>query len=174
MKSPRKHHLPSEVFDQQNHIVSITACTADRDHWLAIPTLARIVQDEVLALHQNYPVIGYCIMPDHIHLLLCNSGTPPGKIMNGFKGRTSRSVRAQRAGLKVWQQGYWDHVVRKEEGLYSTLQYIFLNPVRADLVVNWWDYEWLGAPLLGSVGEDLFSCLSPEDIVWRDLVGGSG
>ena len=90
--------------------------------------------------------------------------------MNGFKGRTSRKVREQRAGLKVWQQGYWDHVVRREEGLYSTLQYIFLNPVRADLVGNWWDYEWLGAPLLGNVGKDLFSCISPEDIVWRGLI----
>ena len=72
----------------------------------------------------------------------------------------------------MWQPGYWDHVVRREEGLYSTLKYILLNPVRAGLTDKWWNYEWLGTPLLGEVGQDLFNGVSSEDIVWRDLVGG--
>ena len=112
-------------------------------------------------------------MPDHTHLLLCNTGVPLGKIVGSFKGRTSRGVRKKRPGFDVWQRGYWDHVVRKDDGLYSTLLYIFLNPVRAGLVKQWWDYEWLGSPLLGNVGEELFSNVSPEDVVWRDLLGES-
>ena len=90
--------------------------------------------------------------------------------MNAFKGRISRQVRSARPGLVVWQRGYWDHIVRREEGLYKVLQYILLNPVRAGLVDSWWDYPWLGAPLLGDVGPDFFSLASPEDIVWRDLL----
>ncbi len=70
-----------------------------------------IVRDEILKLHSDRPVIGYCIMPDHIHLLLCNAGSKLGTIMNGFKGRTSRQVRETRPGLEVWQEGYWDHIV---------------------------------------------------------------
>jgi len=90
--------------------------------------------------------------------------------MNRFKGRTSRLIRKARPGLDVWQEGYWDHIVRREEGLYKVLQYILLNPVRAGLAEYWWEYEWLGAPLLGEVGPDLFIHAAAEDIVWRDLL----
>jgi len=166
----RKHHLPDEFYDGQNHVLYLTFCTANRGRWLEDPELAVISRDEILKLHSNHPVIGYCIMPDHIHLLLCNAGSKLGTIMNGFKGRTSRQVRETRPGLKVWQEGYWDHIVRREEGLYKVLQYILLNPVRAGLVEYWWDHEWLGAPLLGEVGPDLFTLASPEDIMWRDLL----
>ena len=170
MQHRRKHRLPTEVFEGQHHIVSVTVCTASRGQWAADPSLAVVIREEILALHEAYPIVGFCVMPDHAHVLLCNAGSTLGKIMNGFKGRTSRRVRQRKPGLDVWQPGYWDHVVRKEEGLYSTLRYIFLNPVRAGLIKQWWDYEWLGSPLLGDVGQDLFDCVSPEDIVWRDLV----
>ena len=109
-------------------------------------------------------------MPDHLHLLLCNAGQIPGKMMNRFKGRTSRKIRAVHPGLEVWQSGYWDHVVSRKEGLYTVLLYIFLNPVRKGLVENWWDYPWLGSPILGEVGPQTFSLAAPEDIMWRELL----
>ena len=130
MQYRRQHHLPAEVFDGQRYIVSLTVCTADRRRWPAEPHLAEIVRDEILILHRECPILGFCIMPDHAHLLLGNAGSPLGKIMNRFKGRVSRRVRSKEPGLDVWQKGYWDHVVRKEDGLYATLQYIFLNPRR--------------------------------------------
>ncbi|MCG6949795.1 MAG: transposase [Acidobacteria bacterium] len=170
MKRQRRHHLPEEVYDGNNHVVYLTTCTANHGRWLREPDLAAIARDEILMLHGAYPVIGYCIMPDHIHMLLGNAGSKLGSIMNRFKGRTSRRVRGVRRGLEVWQAGYWDHIVRREEGLYKVLQYILLNPVRAELVDDWWDYPWLGAPLLGDVGPDLFDVLSPEDLVWRELL----
>ncbi|RLE23520.1 MAG: hypothetical protein DRJ65_11700 [Acidobacteria bacterium] len=173
MRHRRKHHLPAEVFEGQHHIVSVTVSTANRGQWAADPSLTVVIREEILVLHNRYPIVGFCVMPDHVHILLCNAGSTLGKIMNGFKGRTSRRVRQGKPGLAVWQSGYWDHVVRKEEGLYATLRYIFLNPVRASLVKQWWDYEWLGSPLLGEVGPELFDCVSPEDIVWRDLVSGN-
>ena len=92
--------------------------------------------------------------------------------MNRFKGCTSRRVRTLTPRLETWQSDYWDHIVRKEEGLYSVLQYILLNPVRAGFVNNWWDFEWLGSPLMGEVGPEFFGFASPEDIVWRDLLAG--
>jgi REP element-mobilizing transposase RayT len=121
----RKHHLHDDVYDGQYHVVYLTVCTANRGRWLEDPELAVIARDEILKTHGDHPVIGYCIMPDHIHLLLCNAGSKLGTIMNRFKGRTSRQVRGRRPGLEMWQEGYWDHIVRREEGLYKVLQYIF-------------------------------------------------
>jgi REP element-mobilizing transposase RayT len=166
----RNHHLSDEVFDGQNHVVSLTVCTAGRGRWLEDPELAAIVRDEILKLHSDRPVLGYCIMPDHIHLLICNAGSTLVKITNAFKGRVSRQARQKHPRLEVWMSGYWDHIVRREEGLYKVLQYILLNPVRAGLVDKWWEYSWLGAPFLGEVGPDFFGHASPEDIMWRDVL----
>jgi hypothetical protein len=52
------------------------------------------------------------------------------------------------------------------------LQYIFLNPVRAKLIEDWWNDEWLGTPLLGDVGPDFFGYAPPEDILWCELLSG--
>ena len=172
MQRRKKHHLPKEVYDGQNHVVYLTVCTANRHRWLEDPKLASMVRGEIVKLHRDHPVIGYCVMPDHVHLLLCNSGCVLGTIMNGFKGRISRKVRTSRPKLEVWQKDYWDHIVRREEGLYKVLQYILLNPVRSGLVDQWWEYEWLGTPLLGDVGPDFYTFAAPEDIVWRDLLSG--
>ena len=166
----RKHHLIGAVFDKQNHVVSLTVSTAGRGRWLANPELAAIARDEILKLHSDHPVLGFCIMPDHIHLLLCNAGSTLGMIMNAFKGCVSRQVRQMQPKLDPWMSGYWDHIVRREEGLYKVLRYILLNPVRAGLVDDWWDFPWLGSPLMGEVGPDFFGRASPEDIMWRDVL----
>ena len=168
----KKHHLPDEVFEGQNHVVSLTICTAERGRWLERREIAAVARDEILGLHCDHPVIGYCIMPDHVHLLMCNAGSTLGNMVNGFKGRISMHVRRLDPELTPWQPGYWDHIVRKEEGLYRVLQYILLNPVRAGMVNDWWDYEWLGSPLMGEVGPGFFSLASPENIMWRDLLAG--
>jgi len=170
MTRRRPHHLADEVFDGRNLVVSITICTPHRSKWPTQQPLAEIVRDELLLLHPVQTIIGYCIMPDHVHLLLCNAGQTLGKIMNGFKGRTSRRIRAIQPDLDVWQTGYWDHVVSRNEGLYKVLLYIFLNPVRQGLVENWWSYPWLGSPLLGEVGPQTFDLAAPEDIVWHEIL----
>ena len=170
MQRRKRHHLSDEVFTGQNHIVSLTICTADRGRWLARHDLAAIVQADILGLHEDHPVVGYCIMPDHLHLLMGNSGSTLGSIVRGIKGRTSRRIHRIEPGLSLWQADYWDHIVRRAEGLYSVLQYILMNPVRAGIVNNWWDYEWSGSPLAGRLGPEFFSSAAPEDILWRDLL----
>jgi REP element-mobilizing transposase RayT len=170
MRRRRKHHLAAEVFEGQNHIVTLTLCTARRVRWLARPAIAAIAREEVLALHDAHPIIGFCIMPDHVHLLMANSGATLGTIVGRFKARTSLQVHRLESDLELWQDDYWDHIVRREEGLYKVLQYILLNPVRAGLVANWWEYGWSGSPLLGDTGPQFFTYASPEDIVWRDLL----
>jgi REP element-mobilizing transposase RayT len=166
----RRHHLPDAVFEDNHHVVSLTTCTAGRGRWLGDVELAGIVRDEVLRIHDGQPVLGYCLMPDHLHLIVCNAGVPVSRTMNLLKGRASKRVRALRPGLDVWMPGYWDHIVRKHEGLYAVLRYVLSNPVRAGLAERWWDYPWLGSPMLGPVGPDFFGSAAPEDIVWSEIL----
>jgi REP element-mobilizing transposase RayT len=94
-------------------------------------------------------------MPDHFHWLMqLLPGAELSGVVQSVKGRTAsrinRSARAQ--GSKLWQPGFHDHAVRREEDLGALARYIVENPLRAGLVQNVADYalwdsvwaaEWL-------------------------------
>jgi hypothetical protein len=51
-------------------------------------------------------------------------------------------------GQPVWQRGYHDHAVRREEDIKSLARYVIANPVRAGLTHSvgsypHWDAAWL-------------------------------
>ena len=167
----RRHHLSDDVYRDQRHVVFITTCTADRSRGLGDERLAGLVLDEIMAIHKDHPILAYCIMPDHLHLLICNAGSSISRIMNLLKGRVSRRIRQVRPEMsRVWLPSYWDHIVRKEEGLYRVLKYTLMNPVRAELVERWWEYPWLGSPMIGPVGPAFFAATDPEDIMWGEVL----
>jgi len=46
----------------------------------------------------------------------------------------------RQANGEVWQEGFHDHALRREEDLQATARYIIGNPVRAGLVPSVRDY----------------------------------
>ena len=85
--------------------------------------------------HPGVEVDTYCIMPDHIHLILVirpQMDGPPGAaaptgipaVVNALKGLASKQI-----GHSIWQRGYYDHVIRNDTDLAETLQYIANNPL---------------------------------------------
>ncbi len=77
------------------------------------------------------------VMPDHIHLLM-SFPRDPGLAQT--LGQWKRYVA--RAKLVQWQQGFFEHRLRKEESLIEKAAYIRENPVRAGLCARWeeWPY----------------------------------
>jgi REP element-mobilizing transposase RayT len=45
------------------------------------------------------------------------------------------------AGSRVWQPGFHDHAVRREEDLVALARYVVSNPLRAGLVRNLGEYS---------------------------------
>jgi hypothetical protein len=61
-----------------------------------------------------------------------------------FKQRTAYlHARGQRG--RLWQEGFFEHVVRAEEDFESIVAYIVWNPVRAGLCQGPGEYEHLGS-----------------------------
>ena len=105
---------------------------------------------------QQFKLLGYVIMPDHIHLLIWPFGAAtPTDIMRSYKAFTAKRIvrQAEVEGLKdltaafrkagektgrsqhkVWQDGYWDKNVYTERFLRQRLEYMHGNPQRAGLV----------------------------------------
>jgi REP element-mobilizing transposase RayT len=89
-------------------------------------------------------------MPDHIHMLLTPGSDAESntfglsQILNSIKGASSHAVNNAlgRSG-HVWQSESFDHVLRSDESLRATAEYICANPVRAGLVSTEDGYPWL-------------------------------
>lgn len=83
-------------------------------------------------------------MPDHVHWLL----------ELGSEGGVSAAVRVYRAkvslalGRRIWQKGFYDRALRREEDLVAVARYVVGNPVRAGIVARvgdypHWDAVWI-------------------------------
>jgi len=102
--------------------------------------------------HHNCQWLCWVIMPDHFHGILRLNNFPPNdisKIMKFVKGQSSRMINdhLDRSG-SLWQTGFHDHALRKEEDRLNIARYIVANPLRAGLVKklsDWphWDSVWL-------------------------------
>jgi REP element-mobilizing transposase RayT len=104
-------------------------------------------------LHDNGKTIrihAVVIMPDHAHLLFTAIRDAKGwtfalpEILRAIKGSSARSINrlSGRTG-PVWQDESFDHVLRGDESLRETIEYIRQNPVREGLVERPEDYQWL-------------------------------
>ncbi|MGA2346305.1 MAG: transposase [Candidatus Sulfotelmatobacter sp.] len=90
------------------------------------------------------------IMPDHAHLLFTALRDGEGwtfalpEILRAIKGASARSInKLMRRTGPVWQDESFDHVLRGNESLLETIEYIRQNPVRKGLVEKPEDYQWL-------------------------------
>jgi hypothetical protein len=44
----------------------------------------------------------------------------------------------------LWQEGYYERIVRNDESTLVVIRYVLENPVRAGLVARYQDYRFLG------------------------------
>ena len=79
--------------------------------------------------------LSFVVMPDHIHWLFILRESSISKCIQRMKSQFSRV-----SGLKVWQEGFYDHGIRSDESLISVARYIVANPLRADLVERVGEY----------------------------------
>jgi len=100
----------------------------------------------------QYQVLAYCVMPNHIHILILplkqESGDiyAPSHIIYSWKRWTANQInRVLGRQGNLWQQESYDHLVRDEEELMHTVEYIKENPVKAGLVNSWehWRGTWV-------------------------------
>jgi hypothetical protein len=89
-------------------------------------------------------------MPDHVHLLFTPLRDSEGlhfgmsEIMQGIKSASAHSVnRALGRRGRLWMVESYDRVVRLNEGVRKTAEYICENPVRRGLATTTDEYLWV-------------------------------
>jgi len=95
---------------------------------------------------RHFEVLAYCVMPDHLHLLIegMSAEADLQEAVRSWKQRTGYDWKT-RTGTRLWQPGFHDRVLREGDDTRSVVRYILLNPVRAGLANAPRDYQWLGS-----------------------------
>jgi putative transposase len=144
-------------------------------NWLVQPDVAAIIREN-LYHHRGtkYHLFAYCVMPNHIHVLLQpieadghatssemvgpryatfdraletpDAQSPLSKVLHSLKSYTANRVNELlcRTG-QLWQHESYDHWVRDDGELERIVAYIADNPVKAGLAARAEDWRWSSA-----------------------------
>ncbi len=133
----------------------ITVCTAKRKKLLwgknvgadiirpqniPLSPIGKIVEQGILQIPNHYANISvdkYCIMPDHIHLIIRIHSDENGRIisaptMSTVIGSMKRWVSKQ-TGISIWQKSFYDHGIRNQQDYDETWEYIENNPIKWEI-----------------------------------------
>jgi putative transposase len=131
-----------------NYSYFLTLCTHRRFDAFREDDLARLVIGQIrrTARTFSFAILAYCVMPDHVHLLLQGrtAASDLRRFTKQFKQSTGQRY-AHHTGGRLWQEGYYDRVLRPEEPEALVARYIIENPVRAGLVERPTEYPYLGS-----------------------------
>ena len=137
------YSLPSAYF--------VTVCTQNREalFWanvgadiirpndIKLSSIGETVDYAIKNIPNYYPHINvdkYCIMPDHIHLLLSVNADIDGRILSAptvstVIGQLKRFVSKQ-VGFSLWQKSFYDHMIRNQQDYDEIWEYIDNNPLK--------------------------------------------
>jgi len=125
--------------------------------WLRKPRVATLCEEALRYFHnERYELLAWCVMPNHIHVLVHVWETPLGKMVQSWKRHIATKAEAilserrsptrrvsdntanapaRRAALQTlrWERECWDTVMRDEEQERKAISYIENNPVKAKL-----------------------------------------
>lgn len=143
---PHGKDLRKGRFSAPGQVYHITTVTQNRVPVFADLAAARLLVKALQAAQTRREVktLAFVVMPDHLHWLLeLGENVSLARAVGAVK-----AVTAHHLGRRLWQKGFHDHALRREEDLAELARYIVANPLRARLVDRLgdyphWDAIWL-------------------------------
>lgn len=133
-------------YHEKGNYYFITTITKDRDPIFTSPINADlfITLLTYFKFKNNYNIIAFVIMPDHVHIVIQPLGEDTiSDIMKNIKGSFSRYYnKLNNSSGTVFQKGYYDTVIRDDKQLHETMEYIHHNPVKKEIVSETKEYEY--------------------------------
>ena len=129
-----------------NYCYFVTTVVKDRKKLLLNENICALILEDLEFYRKKHQFLlhAYVIMPDYLHLLLSLRGNGNiSKIMHDFKSHTAQQInRTLRRKGALWQEGFYDHVIRDEGDFKKRIDYIHKNPSTSGLVKEIADYRF--------------------------------
>lgn len=123
-------------------------CTDKKDFNIFMMVLKSTMEKMPFQLHC------FCMMTNHLHLLLTTEETNIGRIMCRILGNYARNFN-ERYGYKghLFEERYASGLIKTNEHLLEVSRYIHMNPVKAGIVDKPEDYPYSSYPFYVSDAE---------------------
>lgn len=135
-ESEFKTMVPEKVDSERRRRIEEYLDQGHGSAWLSQPEIGKIVAQSVLHFApQRYQLHAWCVMPNHVHVLLTpNADQTLNKIVHSWKSFSSNRANGylKRTGA-FWQREYFDRFIRDERHFEAAVQYVENNPVKAGL-----------------------------------------
>jgi REP element-mobilizing transposase RayT len=111
-----------------------------------IPEERDLVAQSLMHFHQQrYALWVYVVMNDHVHVLV--QPTPPHElqsVVQGWKSFTAHAMKRQHGRLgTIWQDEYFDRIVRDETEYLEKMKYILGNPRKRWPEIESYRWVWM-------------------------------
>ena len=149
---PKRKQIRIEPYDYSAPgAYFITVCTANREKifWnrvgsdiirpqnVSLSAVGKIAAQAIRQIpthYENVSVDKYCIMPDHIHLILRIESNVGGRMISAptvstVVGSMKRWVSRQ-VGRPIWQKSFYEHGIRNQQDYDEIWEYIENNPLK--------------------------------------------
>jgi leucyl-tRNA synthetase/REP element-mobilizing transposase RayT len=133
---PWTHDIELEYHNQFSKTIDRWLDAGTGDCVLRDPAVAKIVANALMHFDgERYSMDSFVVMPNHVHALFqLAPDVALEDVLHSWKSFTAKKINEAigRTG-KVWQEDYWDRMVRDSEHRANLQRYIERNPVRARL-----------------------------------------
>nr|WP_296094992.1 transposase [uncultured Dorea sp.] len=121
----------------------------EMDYEIFLLILKKIAENYRMKVH------AYCLMTNHIHLLLETTDYEIGKIMQKIAGDYARTYN-RKYGYKghLFENRYKSCLVKEDAYFLQTSRYIHLNPVKARMAAHPEDYKWSSYRTMIALSDD--------------------
>jgi putative transposase len=137
----------SQTRSTQHGIFHVTTNTCGRIPWCTQPGMPEIIIDNLLMTRSLHlaRVYAFCILPDHVHVIVSPGERGISRFVQSWKSHTSRDVHntvpttvAESRGFPIraaaeshdsplrslWQKSFYDERIRDTEQCLRALQYV--------------------------------------------------
>ena len=170
LREPRRHSF-STYKTEADRLLALLDKYEDAGYGSCVlknDNVAKIVHDAIFFYHgKKYNVISWCIMPNHVHVLIeVMKNISLSSILHSWRSFSSNEINKilNRTG-RLWMPEYFDRFIRDNEHFNNVVNYIHNNPVKAGLVDDPTKYKWSSAG---------YANFSPTVCHKQDACGPSG
>ncbi|MCS6103248.1 transposase [Clostridium botulinum] len=112
----------------------------------------------------NYELISYCLMSNHVHLIIKTGKEPLTRIMGRLNSTYTKYFNKKYNYIgHLFQSRYFSELIKDDKQILEASRYIHLNPVRANIVKKPEYYKWSSYSMF--IGKTSKKTINPEIIL---------
>lgn len=109
--------------------------------------------------YDEYKIICYCLMDNHVHILIKTEEKAPGQFIGRIHSKYTKYYNKKYNCIgHLFQDRYYSEIIKNDSQMIETSRYIHLNPVRANMVKKAEEYRWSSYSMyIGDSEEEIIS-----------------